>query len=1404
MRHRFTKSNMAFNPFRVRVFLLLAAMFAFSDSIFAQYQSAYYQQGCGWANQRYNPAIEEVEFVANGKTLWRKSADGCADQGVATWQTLGQWNIVTTTPTFNVDYGSNLTIRMNASGGGATKVGIWIDLNRDQDFQDAGEFLGSNQITSTNNYTTISALQDIDVTIPCGATGSGDSRIRIRNRSQWAADWRQNEASTQGTQGETEDYTMKLINPTTLAAGFFMPDTAFVKTVVNFVNNNQSGYIGHEWDLGDDGSVESRDINYSTQYPNTGNYCIRLKSENCLGRDSTIDCIDIVDPVGPPVADFVADKSVVELNDEFQLIDLSTNGAYKWEWFIYLKDDSANSRIDGDNQFFWELGGSGGSTSLGAQNPRVGTARGIQGFPEVGLWSVGLTSYNDNGSNTIIKEDYIKVERGCFDQEMGAGLLVSNGVVIECATGSLMDKPDPSRTDGFYSTGEQNLDALIAPCGATEITANFSQWEVGSNMILFLYDGQDFSGTPLSPAGGFTQNNPPVGSYTAKSGAMYISYSTPGTATDSGFIMEWTSKVGAVSPPVASFDNPGVVTKAVANDFINTSANANGQVTYLWEIDGSPIAASKDLLDQTWFSTTAGQGHQVCLTVTTCAGTNKFCDYVQVEDPTGPTDLDFDADNRRPGAGEIVSFESTADKANSFLWTFFPGNSVTYVNGTNANSPNPQVIFSAAGSYTVSLKAWNNWTPTDSTVSYRQLIKDKFVIVIDYCTPILGLQTSTDISVNSVKLEDGDDNVLINNPSDNAEYTDYTIDMEPVTLTFGGSYDVTVGRNTTANMASRKVWIDYNIDGDFDDARELVLDEGVTQDMSVTGTFTVPDLVDAFEGPTRMRVAISYGNDPNESCGAGSGVKNANRIGEFEDYPILLSNDFTQPILTMNGSDTVFVELNKPYNDAGAVAIDPTEGDISDRIKTTSDVDTTAAGIYYIQYNVQDASGNPAPEQERVVYVVVDQTPPVLTLTGNDTVYVDVLTGTYNEPGYTAIDARDGDISTAVQVTGSVNTFQIGSYTLTYTVQDAQKNEVVATRTVIVEDNVFPVLENSEIIVENGRNIVQVELTSVFVDVTESSDNYNDGVIAPRYTLEVSPATATGEANVDTRVRGTTVVTYTATDESGNQTVLVIDYVVEDFTAPEIDLNTFAIVRHPVNTPYTPVEPDVTDNIYDETQVSLTRSSNVNPFVIGDYQDTYTATDASGNTSTVIRTVSVYDGEKPVIEGKNGPMLKVGLWSTFDARDFIIMTDNYALPAELEGNLKVLSSNVNTWVEGVYTVVFQTSDNSGNVSEPFTLLVDVKDGYQIISSVGEVTKEDMFKVYPNPTAGVFNIAVDLPSNEEVDIAVYDMIGNRVESVVSGELQRGTYTMDMSDAASGVYFVRMNVSGAVLTKRVVLK
>jgi hypothetical protein len=35
-----------------------------------------------------------------------------------------------------------------------------------------------------------------------------------------------------------------------------------------------------------------------------------------------------------------------------------------------------------------------------------------------------------------------------------------------------------------------------------------------------------------------------------------------------------------------------------------------------------------------------------------------------------------------------------------------------------------------------------------------------------------------------------------------------------------------------------------------------------------------------------MRIGTSYSTDPNLPCGASSGVNNANRLGEFEDYRI--------------------------------------------------------------------------------------------------------------------------------------------------------------------------------------------------------------------------------------------------------------------------------------------------------------------------------------------------------------------------------------------------------------------------------------------------------------------------------------------------------------------------------------
>ena len=1290
MKNRFTHFN--FKRLGLGRFSLLLAAVLFAGSSFAQ---TYCTPGHTAGNCTiWNMYIGSVEVSQGGTVIYSKANDQCNT-------TSPNYTQISSSPSFTFSGGGNYTIKIGSGTIYQTHIGLWIDLNGDGDFFDTDEFISNGwsdmPARSVNTYT---------FTVPCSNLKAGNSRMRIRTDYFGSANFNQASACGNVNYGETEDYAITLATSSSLKAGFFMPDTAFVKTRINMVNTNQSGYTYHGWDIGNDGTVDATTVNTNYKFTTTGKNCVELRSDNCLGADSVVNCVEIVAPTAPPVADFVSGQNKVELFNIFQLTDLSTNGAIYWDWFLFqgTGQDSTDSRIDGDD--YPDLRG---GNELVNQNPEIFTAKGVPGFPDVGVWSVGLTASNDIGASvTVIKRNYVEVLKGC-DVEMGPGTITSiPGNVITCTAGSLISKGDGS---GNYSPNESGLDALVAPCGATSISFRFDKWEVKAGVNLKVYDGQDATGTPLHPNNGFDlTNEPDTTPLIAKSGAMYFLWSS-GAQQDEGFLGFWTSTVGTQSPPVSGFSGADTAYNNVWNTFTNTSENAVGEVFYTWEVDGTVESNSKDF-ETIFFS---NKTYSICLTTETCAGKSKLCKNVVVAPITSKANLDFIADNQRPKSGDEVQFSATSDKANTFLWTFFPGTSVTYLNGTDANSQNPSVAFTAPGKYTVSLKGWNNLSPTDSATSYAQVIKDQYVIVIEYCRPVIGVTTSADLSTNRVMLEDNASprNVLIDNASGESDYSNFTEDLRAEALTFGGTYHVTVERNTTANNINRKVWIDWNIDGDFDDAGEMVLNEGTTGNATVTGSFTVPDLANSFEGATRMRVGTSYNNDPNVPCGAGS-VPNANRIGEFEDYPVILANDNTFPYITMNGSDTVYVEIGSTYADDGATATDPTEGNITGRMVTTSDVDTDAAGIYYVTYCVSDASGNPAPCRRRVVYVVVDQSAPELTLLGNNPETIDVITGTYTEAGWTANDKTDGDLSTAVQVSGTVNTFKIGTYTLTYSVQDAQGNIATATREVIVRDQVFPTISNDEIMVVNGRNVVEVQLQSVFVDRTTPADNYNNGTFGPLFTYEISPANAQGDADVDTRVKGTTVVTYTATDETGNQTILVIDYVVEDYVAPVINLNTLDTVLHEVNNPYTPVEASVTDNLYDNTQVSLTRTSNVNPFQLGLYTDQYTATDASGNVTVRNRWVRVVDTENPIIASKVGPIVKLGLYSNVQLSDYLKMTDNYDAPTILMGNLDVLFNGVNFYEEGFYAAEFQTVDNSGNFSDVFTLYVEVSRAYETI------------------------------------------------------------------------------------------
>jgi len=1332
--------------------------------------------------------IERVIFRdVSGNVLLDKAADGCNFGTTTSPGSAGQgYTLISSKPSFTLSSGTKYSMEASSSYGQGTTgytgytvyFYVWIDLNRDGDFTDAGEYQSTGWAGAPTGAApgTSGTLAKNFFTVPCNLT-AGTSRLRIissYNGYILNAGFSCSSGSSSWYYGEAEDYTVNLAMPTSLAAGFFMPSTAFVGTPVKMTNNNQTGYISHQWDIDANNTVEYNTTNATHIFPTAGTKSVQLKSTNCLGRDSITKFITISAPTSKPVVDFVSNTNEIERFGTVNFLDLSTQGPTYWSWYMYDPVDSAGTRADVESYNFNLIG----SNPYQNANPAVF-------FNRTGDYTVCLQTSNGQGPSSILcKKNYIRVTP-FKDNNMGAGTVQP----IYESSGNIID--DGGRT-GNYSKNRIDY-ATIIPCGAKKITLTFSQFKLGTNANLKIFDGTDASFPPLHSGSGFTSTNKPVGPIIATSGAMYLYFTTDGSVPDSGFIASWVTEKGAVAAPIASFSIPDTLYNPNSYTYINTSQNVLGKTDYIWSIEPGygEVGYTKDLD----YALLTDNTYDVTLEATTCIGTSKFTKSVVVVTPHTKAGLDFNASNRRPSTGDIVTLTATgtpankAIKADKFKWNFFPG-TVQYQNGTSSSDQVIQVKFTAKGKYTVSMRGWNS---LDSSATSNQVIKSDYVIVVEHCIPILSISPSSDIAINNVTLSDLNGIRLIDNNSltnTTTGYDDYTSTNIKASLSFGGMYNISTSRSTNINPMSRKIWIDYNIDGDFDDAGELIASESPALTNNFSQNFTVPDISKAFEGQTRMRVGTSYSTDPNEPCGAGSGKPNANRLGEFEDYRIILVNDGQPPVLTLNNDDTLYLEVGTTYTEYGATAMDPSEGNISSKITITSDLDMAFTGIYYLTYNVKDAGGNAALPVTRVVYVVKDQTAPSITLNGSDTVWVEVY-GTYNEDGANATDNKDGNITNAIVISGKVNTSLLGTYILTYAVNDVAGNSASKQRVVIVRDTQKPVIANTDADVNNE---VKVQIVSVFIDRTTVTDNY------PNPTLIATPGSS---GPVDTRFKGTYPVIYDAMDVSGNKAdTKTYKYLVDDYIGPIITLNTLDTIIHPVNRAYSPVQAKVDDNYYNNTQVSITQTSNVNAFKLGTYYDEYTATDGSGNITKRRRTVRVVDQEAPII---GGSAMNVGLYSTVDASEGLTITDNYDAPSVLLPKLQVVFNNLNTYVEGIYSVTFRVADLSGNLSMPYERTIWVSRNFPTIQgSISTLDKDKAINVYPNPSTGIVNISYNFATPETMEVQVYNATGSLVAELNNIHGQNGVQTIDLGNEASGLYTLRMRVNGRQITRKVSIR
>ena len=236
---------------------------------------------------------------------------------------------------------------------------------------------------------------------------------------------------------------------------------------------------------------------------------------------------------------------------------------------------------------------------------------------------------------------------------------------------------------------------------------------------------------------------------------------------------------------------------------------------------------------------------------------------------------------------------------------------------------------------------------------------------------------------------------------------------------------------------------------------------------------------------------------------------------------VTITPDTTIPVIILVGANPQSIVLGTAYSELGATATDNIDGDISANISIDATaVNVNTVGNYTVTYNVSDAAGNPATQVTRTVNVVDTSEPvsPVIILLGSASVYVELGTD-YTDAGATASDGLGGNITSSIVVTGTVDNNNVGDYTISYNVDDAQGNTATqVTRTVSVVNYSVPVITLL------GDAIISLQKGAPYFDVGATALDNTDGNITNHINI-VNP--------VNINAWGTYTITYNVSNSAG-------------------------------------------------------------------------------------------------------------------------------------------------------------------------------------------------------------------------------------------------------------------------------
>lgn len=341
--------------------------------------------------------------------------------------------------------------------------------------------------------------------------------------------------------------------------------------------------------------------------------------------------------------------------------------------------------------------------------------------------------------------------------------------------------------------------------------------------------------------------------------------------------------------------------------------------------------------------------------------------------------------------GTAVSFQVTVDNPGALSISLIGANSLTLECGQRFGDPGATAIDGSGNSL-------------DVTVSYSG--------GFDPDAPVVGTYTATYTAV------DGPNSV-------STERTLVVADTEGPAITVDGANPYKIQQGSCSPF----------------------VDPGASAFDTCAGPKAVTSTISGPGGATSVNPAIAGTYTVTYTSTDGTHQSTATRtviVGTFpEDEVDQPGTSNVPPTITLNGDDQITVECGAGFTDPGATA---TVCGGSVTVNTSGTVNPNAPGTYTITYS---ATANGFTTEATRVVTVQDTVAPVITLNGANPMTVGFGT-VFTDPGATASDGCAGNLTSAIVVTGSVNTSVVGTYTLTYTVSDPSGHSDTKVRTVDV------------------------------------------------------------------------------------------------------------------------------------------------------------------------------------------------------------------------------------------------------------------------------------------------------------------------------------------------------------------